>query len=185
MLGSTPTASDIHLVEDSDVGVLEHCMVLPDHVISLGGGHDDGPVVGSEGEVCGTDEVSDVLDDDDVVLVQVHGGKGLLDEVCIKVALLSGVAVHCIQSGLLESLEVIVTGNVSGDDADLLSGGHELLSHFDDEGGLSGSDGSHEVDGFDIVFLEKVVVLVCQPAVGFEHVDLHSSLDDMHACGYA
>ena len=158
----------------------EDVMVLPHHVVSLGGGDDDDPVVGSQGEVGGADEVPDVLDEDDVVVVQVDVREGLLDEVGVQVALVSGVAVDRVQSGLLEPGVVVHAGDVTRDSADADTLGPELLGELDDEGGLPCSDGSHEVDGFDPLAPHEAVVLMGDLVVLLENIDFHAGLYYVH-----
>ena len=174
---------DVHLVEDGHVGVDDDVVVLPDHVVALGDGHDDDPQVGAEGEVRGADEVAHVLDEEHVVVVQVDVGQRLLDEVGVEVALVAGVAVHRLESGLLEPGVVVVSGDVAGDGADADALGPELLGELDDERGLAGAYGAHEVDGLDVVLLQQTVVLMGDLVVLFQNIDLGAGLDYVHGAG--
>lgn len=171
---------DVDLIEDGDIGVEEDVVVLPDHVVPFRDGDDHDPQVGSEREVGGADEVPDVLDEDDIVVVEVHGLQSLPDEIGVQMAFLAGVAVDGVQPGFLEPSVVVVAGDVSGDGADPDPLGAELLGQLDDEGRLPGSDGAHEVDGPDAVILHHAIVLVGYPVVLLEDVDLGPRLHNMH-----
>ena len=154
--------------------------MFPHHVVPLGRGYDDRPVIGPQREVRRAYEVPDVLDYDDVVPVHVGAFQDLLYLPGLQMALLVGVAVYGFQSGGLEPLEVVVPGDVPGDDHDLLPLFLQPLPHLADEVGLPGPDGSHEVHGPYPVLLEHMVDLVGHLVVRFEDIGLHSGLNYVH-----
>ena len=82
------------------------------------------------------------------------------DEMGIQVALLLRVAVECLESGLFEPCVIVHASDVSGYRAYAHSFSPELLCELDDERRLPGPDGTHEIDGLDLVLLEHAVVLV-------------------------
>ena len=176
----TDRISDVYFVEHSEIGVDEDVVVLPDHIVSLGGGDDDDPHVGSQGEVRGTDEVPDVLDEKDADLGQVDFMEALVDHVRIQMALLACVAVGDRHSGSDHPVHVVGTGDVTSDGVHPESLLPELLSELDDQCGLPCTDGAHEVNGNYVVFLEHLVVLVGDVVVLLEDVELHADCDVMH-----
>ena len=155
-------------------------MVLADHVVPLGGGDHDDPVVGSQREVRRAHKVPDVLYEDHIVSAEIHLGQGFLDQVGVQVAFVAGVAVDGLQPGLLESAVVVGSGDVPCDGADADAFGPELLGQLDYERGLSCADGAHEVHRLDLVALQEAIVLVGYLVVFLENVDFHSRLDYVH-----
>ena len=105
----------------------------------------DHPLVGAQGEVRRTYEVAYVLDEQEVQIVKVELVESMVDEVRVEVTFLAGVDIDGGDAGLPEAVEIILAGEVTGEDRDLEALLHHAHRHLLDEQRLPGADGAHDV----------------------------------------
>ena len=85
---------EVDLVQDCDLRIEEDHGVLIDHVIALGWGYDDHPMVRAQGEVRRADQIADVLDEQEIEVLGGQVVQSMIYQVRVQVAFLSCIDVE-------------------------------------------------------------------------------------------
>src|SRR5512139_1233220 len=104
----------------------------------------------------------------------------MFNKMCIEVAFLAGVCIFDRDTQRMYPLVIIVSIHVTcdcpGPESPCRENRHDPL----DQGSLSGSYGSEQIDGTNSVRLETGCIFVCNPVIDVENVFFKSDVDMMH-----